>query len=128
MSMTFDEFVRANFPPEQHEIVQRLRALVKAAAPNAREAVSYEMPVWIGDRNIIAYINTSQQGVTFSLVQGVLVNDTYGLLRGKAKWARYVKIRSAEKMNDAALQAALRDYVRQAAEHEAKSESPVAQD
>lgn len=116
MTMTFDEFVTTNFPPEQHAIVAQLRALVHDVAPSAREAVSYDMPVWLGAKHIFAYINHKQAGVTFSFVRGVEFTDSYGLLRGSAKHARYVTLKPAAALNEAAL----RDYIRQAFEWESK--------
>ena len=113
---TFDEFVAANIPPEQHAIVTRLRDLVREAAPTAREAVSYNMPVWLGSKNIFASIHSSKTGITFSFVRGVEFTDQHGLLRGSAKHARYVTLKSPAAVNEAAL----RDYVRQALEWETR--------
>ena len=40
---TIDEYI-AGFPHEIQEILQKFRAVVRAAAPEAEEAISYQMP------------------------------------------------------------------------------------
>ncbi len=114
MNPTFDAFVQANIPPEQHDIVRALRDLMRRCAPNVTEAVSYDMPVWNGSKHILAYINPNKNGITFSFVQGVLFEDKFGLLRGSAKWARFVRIKALKDINEEALC----DYIRQALEHD----------
>lgn len=52
---TIDEYI-SGFPPETQEIMEQLRAAIKAAAPQAEEVISYAMPgyklngmlVWFG--------------------------------------------------------------------------------
>ena len=40
-----DEYI-AQFPPDVQEILQELRATIRAAAPEAEEAISYQMPTF----------------------------------------------------------------------------------
>lgn len=42
---SIDEYV-ASFPEDVQEIMQRLRKTIKAAAPEAREKISYNMPTF----------------------------------------------------------------------------------
>ena len=109
MTITVDEFVSTRIQPEMHDIVAALRALVRECAPGTTEAVSYDMPCFIG-RNIFAYINSTQEHVTFSFVRGVQISDTHGLLKGKAKHARFVRLKRVSDVNHDALC----DYVSQA--------------
>ncbi|MCC6804357.1 MAG: DUF1801 domain-containing protein [Anaerolineae bacterium] len=109
MTMTVDEFVSTRIQPELHDIVAALRGLVRECAPGATEAVSYDMPCFIG-RNIFAYINTSKEHVTFSFVRGVQIDDTHRMLKGRAKHARFVKLKRVSDIQTDALC----DYVRQA--------------
>ena len=107
--MTVDEFVQSQIAPQHHALVAALRALVRECAPDAVEAVSYNMPVWKG-RKIFAYITANQKGITLGFVYGVRLVDRHGLLRGTAKWARHLKLK-----DDRALPVeAVRDYVQQA--------------
>lgn len=45
---TIDEYVAA-FPPKIRVILQRIRDVVRAAAPDAREVISYRMPAFKQD-------------------------------------------------------------------------------
>ena len=107
--MTVDEFVQSQIDPQHHALVAALRALMRECAPDAVEAVSYNMPVWKG-RAIFAYITANQKGITLGFVQGVRLVDRHGLLRGNAKWARHLKLKDASKIPAEAV----RDYVQQA--------------
>ena len=40
-----DEYI-AEFPPEVQQILEQIRATIKAAAPNAQEAISYALPTF----------------------------------------------------------------------------------
>ncbi|MFN8528723.1 MAG: DUF1801 domain-containing protein [Anaerolineae bacterium] len=115
MSTAFEAFVQDKYPAEFHEIVGQLRGLVQQCAPTAQEGVSYNMPVWTV-KNIIAYLNVSEKAVTFSFVRGIQFTDTHGLLRGRAKHARFVKFKPSDTIDESALC----DYVRQAVEWDGK--------
>ncbi len=109
MTLTVDEFVQTRISPDQHEIVAMLRALVRECAPDATETVSYDMPCFV-KKHIFAYITAAKTHVTFSFVRGTQISDRYGLLKGRAKHARYVQIKRLSDVN----QDALCDYVSQA--------------
>ena len=106
---TVDEYVQQRVTPQLQPIVARLRELMREIAPATREMVSYDMPVFV-QRNIIAYITAAREHITFSFTLGVNFADKYGLLRGKAKHARYLRLKKVEDIN----KAALRYYVKQA--------------
>lgn len=115
MNTAFDTFVQTQYPAEFHGVVRQLQGLVERCAPTAQEGVSYNMPVWTV-KNIIAYLNVSEKAVRFSFVRGINFTDTHGLLRGRAKHARFVKL----KPNDTINEDALCDYMRQAVEWDGK--------
>lgn len=110
-----DEFVKQNVLPEFRDIVTMLRELMRECAPHAPEQISYGMPMWKG-RWPLAWISPNKQGITFGFTFGTYFDDPYGLLKGKGKHARHVKIR---KLADAD-QDALRYYIRQALERDAR--------
>ena len=114
MAEAVDDFVSQNVAPPLQEVVGFLRALMAECAPHATEKMSYGLPMWV-DRSTLAWISPTQRDITFSFTYGVTFEDPYGLLRGKAKHARFVKLRTVAGAN----QAALRDYIRQAVERDA---------
>lgn len=114
-ALTVDEYVQNRVLPQYHPVVTLVRELMRECAPAVRERISYDMPVFEVNK-IIAYIYPSPGGVTFSFVRGIEFSDPYGLLKGRGKSARHVKLK---KPGDANLPA-LRDYIRQALEYDAQ--------
>jgi hypothetical protein len=107
--MTVDEFVEAKVQPEYRDLVQELRRIIRAAAPQAEEVISYGIPMY-KQRRTLAWINPSKSGITVGFTYGQRFEDRYQLLRGAAKHARNMRIRHPAELN----QAALRYYLKQA--------------
>jgi hypothetical protein len=106
---TVDDYIEANVLPEQRETVAMLRSLVREVAPQAQEVFSYNMPVFKA-RGIIAWILATKKDITFSFTYGARFEDHHGLLRGKGKHARHVKLKAVDSVD----RAVLRDYLEQA--------------
>jgi uncharacterized protein YdhG (YjbR/CyaY superfamily) len=51
---TIDEYI-AGFPPEVQAILQKIRLTIKAAAPAAEEAISYQMPTFKLNGNVVHF-------------------------------------------------------------------------
>jgi uncharacterized protein YdhG (YjbR/CyaY superfamily) len=115
MTMTVDDYVKTKVLPEHRETVAMLRALVRACAPQAKELVSYDMPVFNAAGKTFAWIFPTKKGITFGFREGVQFEDKFDLLRGTGKHARHVKIQSAHSVD----QDALRYYIKQALELDA---------
>jgi uncharacterized protein YdhG (YjbR/CyaY superfamily) len=49
-----DEYI-ANFPKDVQEILQELRATIRAAAPGAEEIISYQMPTFSLKGNLVHF-------------------------------------------------------------------------
>ena len=48
---TIDEYI-AGFPPEIQEILEKIRAIIREAAPGAVEAIKYEIPTFVLHGNL----------------------------------------------------------------------------
>ena len=114
MSRAVDEFVKQRVQPEHRRVVALLRRLMRENAPDAREEIKYGIPMWLGTYAFV-FLNPTRSTITFGFSHGVHLTDRYGLLRGRGKWARHVKLRSVEDANVPAL----RSYIRQAAKLDA---------
>jgi hypothetical protein len=110
-----DEFVEAKVRPELRPVVAMLRELMREVAPEATEAYAYAMPVW-HRRNIIAWITVAGQHISFGFTHGTEIDDPYGLLGGRGKGARNVRLKRLDAVN----RDALCHYVRQALELDAR--------
>lgn len=51
---TIDEYI-AGYPPEVQVILEKVRATIKAAAPNAQEAIKYQIPTFVLNRNLVSF-------------------------------------------------------------------------
>lgn len=49
-----DEYI-AQFPPEVQAILQKIRAIVHQAAPDAKEKISYQMPTFTLNGNLVHF-------------------------------------------------------------------------
>lgn len=115
MTMTVDEFVRTRVLPEYQEIVAMIRQLMREMAPDAKEAISYGIPTWKGNR-IFAVVSPTKKDITFSFSRGAQFQDKYGLLKGVGKSSKHIKIKHIKDVD----QDVLRYYVRQALEFDTK--------
>lgn len=110
-----DEFVKTRVLTGLQPVAERIRALMLECAPQAEERISYGLPCYVGQR-IFALFSPNPKAINFSFTRGVQFKDTYNLLRGSGVSTRHVKIRNLAEINEAAL----RDYIRQALEFDAK--------
>ncbi|MGH7764286.1 MAG: DUF1801 domain-containing protein [Candidatus Dormibacteraceae bacterium] len=110
-NVTVDEFVKKRVLPEYRDIVAELRKLMRNYAPDAREVISYGVPMYKQSRTL-AVISPTKQGITLAFSRGARFQDKYGLLEGKGKVSKNVRMRSVKEIN----KAALRYYIRQALE------------
>jgi len=51
---SIDEYI-ASFPEEVQKILKELRAVIKAAAPDAEEKISYQMPTFSQNGNLVFF-------------------------------------------------------------------------
>jgi uncharacterized protein YdhG (YjbR/CyaY superfamily) len=51
---SIDEYI-AGFPHDVQEILQKLRATIRKAAPDAQEAIKYQMPTFILKGNLVYF-------------------------------------------------------------------------
>jgi uncharacterized protein YdhG (YjbR/CyaY superfamily) len=51
---TIDEYI-ADFPPDVQDILQKIRATIRKAAPEAQEKISYQMPTFTLYGNLVHF-------------------------------------------------------------------------
>jgi len=51
---TIDEYI-AGFPPDVQEILQKVRTTIRRAAPQAQETISYQMPTFRLEGNLVHF-------------------------------------------------------------------------
>ena len=111
--MTFDELV-APFPPAIQETARRLLASARELIPDATESGhrgDYGIGTAPGYKGLVFVISPNANWVTLGIARGASLEDPEGLLEGRGKVHRHIKVADPE----AADAPALRDLMRRAA-------------
>ncbi len=93
--MTIDEYIAAKIPALQWPLVARLREVMRDCAPDASEVVSYDMICWKQGR-IIAYLTATEKHVLLGFIHGTAMHDAHGLLKGRGKSTRHIRLTRIE--------------------------------
>jgi hypothetical protein len=116
--MTVAAWVDAKTTGWQRDVVRRLLALSKRAAPDASVSIKWAQPV-LDHHGPMAFIKPAKAHVTFGFWRGAELSDEGGVLEGGDRM-KHVKIRSVADVDEARLSA----FVREAAALNAKKGDP----
>jgi len=105
-----DDYVAA-LGAEQREIVDRLRRLVKSAAPSATEVFKWAEPVY-ETNGPFAYIKAHKAHVTLGFWRGAELMDTSARLETSGSKMAHMKIRSTSDIPEAEVRRLVRQAVR----------------
>jgi hypothetical protein len=109
----------ASLQPPHAAIVRALRALVRAAVPDAVEVVKWAQPVY--EKNgPFCYIKAFPRYVNLGFWRGASLSDPDGLVRGGGEKMGHVRIAELDEI----VEQPLRRLVRQAAELNARLGDP----
>jgi len=98
--------------PRNRAVLRALRAFVKGAAPGLEESVKWGNGCWLKDGSPVAYVYSDEDHVQFGFLRGASLRDPKGLLQGKGRYVRHVKVRKVADIDAAAFRALLRQAVR----------------
>lgn len=107
---TFDDLV-ALIQPEFQSIARRLREIVLEELPAAHEAVwaaGWKIALY-NDGGEICGIGPGKEWVHFYLTKGSQIPDPDGLLEGRGKGIRHVKVRSLESLPESGIRQLIRE-------------------
>jgi len=63
-SKTIDDYI-AGFPPDVQKVLEQIRQTVRAAAPGAKETISYQMPTFSLDGSNLVYFAAHKSHIGF---------------------------------------------------------------
>ena len=95
--------VFAQQPPERREHLEALRALVKKAAPGARESMKWGMPYYELKGGFCALYTSKTYAALNILAPPEKLDDPEGKLEGTGKTMRHLKVRSAADLDEASI-------------------------
>lgn len=107
---TVESYVDA-LPPTQRRIVDEVRKLVRASAPESREAFKWAEPVFESN-GPFAFVKAHGAHVTFGFWRGVELDAGRGLLESGGSKMAHVKLRNVEDIDRPALTQLVKDAVR----------------
>ena len=90
---SFDAYLKDQ-PRANQPVIRALRKLVKRAAPLLEEAVKYGNGCWVQGKYPIAYVYAAEDHTQFGFMAGSSLADPKGLLEGKGRFVRHVRMRS----------------------------------
>ena len=88
-----EAYVRS-LEPGQKALVQKVRRLVKAQAPHLVEVMKWGNVCWVGAGNV-CLIHAEEDHFDFGFFMGTALPDPAGILVGKGKFLRMIKVRKA---------------------------------
>ena len=89
-------------------IIRALRQFVKRIAPKLQETVKWGNGCWVGESGPVAYVHAETGYVQFGFFYGSLISDPKGLLEGRGKYVRHIKVRDASDVDNRAFSALLK--------------------
>jgi len=98
MAKTVDQYV-GSLESDKAEILERLRTIVKEAAPDATELVKWGQPVYEDENGPFCFIKSFRDHVNFGFWRGVDMEDPKSLLVGKGDKMRHVKVASVDEID-----------------------------
>jgi hypothetical protein len=106
---TVDDYV-SKVVPWQRAVIQKLRAVVKNAAPNALESIKWGQPVY-EHKGPFSYIKAHATHINFGFWRGAELEDPKRMLQGEGERMRHVKILETHAVDEVVLGALVKQAV-----------------
>jgi hypothetical protein len=104
---SFDAYL-ADQSSKNQVIIRALRKFVKRVEPGLTEAVKWGNGCWVGKNGRVAYVHSDVSYVQFGFFNGSSLKDPKGLLEGKGRYVRHIKVRVRSEIDEQAFAALLR--------------------
>ena len=104
---SFDDYLNDQIPRNQ-TIIGALRRFVKRMEPQLNETVKWGNGCWVADNGPVAYVYSAPDYVQFGFFNGSALKDPKGLLEGKGKYVRHIKVHKRSGIDEQAFAELLR--------------------
>ena len=108
---SFDLYLSDQAPRNQ-DVIRALRKFVKRVAPKLRESVKWGNGCWVKGNAPVAYVYSAPDHVQFGFFGGSALKDPKGLLEGKGKFVRHIKVLERSDIDEGDFGAILRQAAR----------------
>jgi len=104
-----DEYV-SKVVPWQRTVIEKLREVVKSAAPHASESIKWGQPVY-EHKGPFSYIKAHAGHVNFGFWRGAELDDPKRVLQGEGERMRHVRILETHALDEVVLAALVKQAV-----------------
>jgi hypothetical protein len=108
---SFDDYL-ADQGPRNRTIIRAVRRFVAKTSPVLEESVKWGNGCWLKGDVPVSYVYSGPDHVQFGFFAGATLDDPRGLLEGKGRFVRHVKLRKAADLDERAFRALLRQAAR----------------
>lgn len=108
---SFDDYL-ADQSPKNQDVIRALRKFVKRVAPNLQEFVKWGNGCWVKGNAPVAYVYSAPDHVQFGFFAGSALKDPKGLLNGKGKFVRHIRVVERSDIDEGHFGAILRQAAR----------------
>jgi len=108
---SFDDYL-ADQTPKNQTIIRALRKFVMRVQPSLTETVKWGNGCWVGKTGPVAYVYSDDGFVQFGFFHGSALTDRMGLLEGKGRYVRHIKVHGRSEIDEEAFASLLRQAVR----------------
>ena len=108
---SFDDYLEDQNAKNQ-KIIRALRTFVKRVEPGLQEAVKWGNGCWIGKDGPVAYVYSDTGYVQFGFFNGAALKAPKGLLEGKARYVRHIKVHGPSDIDPRTFAALLKQAAR----------------
>ena len=108
---SFDEYL-VDQPPRNQTIIRALRKLVRRLSPQLRESVKWGNGCWVKGDAPVSYVYSAPDHVQFGFFHGATLKDPKGLLLGKGKFVRHIRLLKTADIDERACAALVKQAVR----------------
>jgi len=103
LQQTVDDYI-AKVAPWQRAIIQKLRAVIRMAAPRASESIKWGQPVY-EHKGPFSYIKAHAAQINFGFWRGTELDDPKRVLQGEGNRMRHVRLVETQPLGETLLAA-----------------------
>jgi hypothetical protein len=107
---SFDDWL-VDQPPQHGRLIARLRRLMTSVAPHLVEITKWGNGCYTKDGLPILFLHAEPDHLQLGFFAGANLNDPEGLLRGKGRYVRRIRIETSRDIDEAAFSSLIRRAV-----------------
>lgn len=108
---TFGQYLAAQKTPNR-AIIGALRGLMRRSAPGLEETVKWGNGIWVAGKRPVSFVYCREAYVEFGFFNATALDDPQGLLEGKGRFVRHIKMHAPDDVKRSGVKRLLLQAVR----------------